>query len=152
MAYRWSYCVEDADTGEEIIVFLRRKKYYIYLRDKYTKRFIKKLDYVEKRVFACMDYTFSKKHPLYIDIVVKTLLKGEHFRHIDDIEDKMITKCFSLCLEFFGRYVEQYLEIVGIEFGSRLTTHTVYPFAKWIVVWHHGDRRRTRKREGELRL
>ena len=41
---------KDADTGDEIIYFVRRGRPYLYLRDAKTKTFIKRLRYVEKRL------------------------------------------------------------------------------------------------------
>jgi len=79
----------DADTGEELLYFVRkyRRRHdaiplgtplpYLYLRDAISKRFIKRLTEMEVRFFAVVDYDeaeASKGHPLYLDAVTKTVL------------------------------------------------------------------------------
>jgi len=150
--------LRDADTGNEIITFKRRGKWYSFLRDATTKRFIKKLNYVEVRVFHVIDYgkdKAKKDNPLYADFMSCTLVAPNEVRKLDKIEDKLSELNERKCNELFGMAVtEKLLEISGIEYGSELTTHTTYRDGKaeWEAIWKHhkGDRPRTQGGEEVL--
>lgn len=149
----------DADTGDEILYFTRRKRPYLYLRDADTKAFIKRLTGVELRYFGVVDYSKERAktgNPLYIDVVVATPLSPEIFEERDTYEVKCMDKADDVTGRNFGGYVvEELLEDAGVEIGSEIRndlkrTETVLRRKKliqvetpkvgwcyWSVVWKH---------------
>ena len=147
---------KDADTGNEILYFVRRGKPYLYLRDAKTKWFIKRLRYVEKRLYMVVDYRkeeAKKGNPLYVDAGIFTQLNPEEFpdrMHIDSSLDHALTQQIR---EMFGEaVVKQLLELAGEEYGSKpeYTTKHEEGKATYLVVWKHKPEQQPRKQEGEL--
>lgn len=160
----------DADTGHELLHFVRRRKHFIYLRDKETKRFIKKLDFMELRYFQVVDYSEEqarKGNPLYIDAVGKSLLSPEtlfetvtelEMCEIEDYErfETLIGKSLERRLvAMFGTFVvDQLLEDAGIEYSSEPSVTQRVTFGKfyYVVVWKHHKEDQPRSLEGEDNL
>lgn len=156
----------DADTGHELLHFVRRKKHYLYLRDKDTKRFIKKLDFMEVRYFQVVDYSEEqarKGNPLYVDAVGKSLLSPDVITELErcEIEDyeeleTLIGKSLERRLvAMFGTFVvDQLVEDAGIEYGSKpsVTQRVTYGKFYYVVVWKHHKEAPPRSEEGEDNL
>jgi hypothetical protein len=148
----------DADTGDEIIYFVRRGKSYLYLRDKVTKRFIARLSSVEIRAFKVVNYSVSeakKGNPLYLDAVVTTNITSEEFRKLDEVEDNLDKATDSVVSRYFGKAVVEYLlELSGFEYGSKSMNPEEYGNAKghYGLVWKHHLADKPRKAEGDTWL
>jgi hypothetical protein len=147
---------KDADTGNEIIYFVRRGKPYLYLRDAKTKIFIKRLRYVEKRLYMVVDYRkeeAKKGNPLYIDAGIFTQLNPEEFPERDKIQSDLDHALTQQIREMFGEaVVEKLLELAGEEYGSKpeyTTKHEAHK-ATYLAVWKHKPEQPPRKQEGEL--
>lgn len=148
----------DADTGEEIIHFVRRKIDVLYLRDAETKRFIKRLEHVELRVFMVVDYNVArarKGNPLYIDAGAYSLLKPSEFPKREIWEYLLEKGLESKVKEEFGRYVaKDLLELAGIEYSSVLKVEEkIEDFAyHHVKVWKHKPEDRGQVSEGTGRI
>jgi len=148
----------DADTGNEIIHFIRYKRHYLYLRDKRLKFFIKRLKYVEKRVFMVVDYSkeqAKKGNPLYVDAGIFTQLKPEEFLERDKIDSKLDYALTQQIKEMFGEaVVKQLLELAGEEYGSKPEYMTKHEEGKatYLIVWKHTTTQKPRTQQGELKL
>jgi len=151
--------VDDADTGDEILWFVRRGRPYLYLRDRSTKRFIRRLIGVELRLFMVVDYSeehAKKGNPLYVDVVVVLPISPETFEEMDAKEKLAESLCAGKVSALFGSYVEnELLDLSGVEYGSdvrnefksteviirrkRLITIEVIKTDRyfWSVVWKH---------------
>jgi len=146
--------VDDADTGNEIMFFYRRGKPYLYLRDAYTKRFIKRLREVEVRVYQVVEYSRElarKGNPLYLDAVGKTIVTVEEIKDLDRVEDRLEIAVYHIVMRYFGKYVAfDLLELRGTEYGSEKTTETYYEDEKftWTLVWKHHPEDRPESEEG----
>ena len=147
---------KDADTGDEIIYFVRRGKPYLYLRDAKTKLFIKRLTYVEKRLYMVVDYSkeeAKKGNPLYVDAGIFTQINPEEFPERDKIDSKLDHALTQQIREMFGEaVVAQLLELAGEEYGSKpeYTTKHEEKKATYLAVWKHKPEESPRKQEGEL--
>jgi hypothetical protein len=147
---------KDADTGDEIIYFVRRGRPYLYLRDARTKWFIKRLHYVEKRLYMVVDYSFEeakKGNPLYIDAGIYTQLNPEEFPERREIDSKMDKALKDKIKELFGEaVVKKLLEPAGEEYGSKpyYTTRHEEGKATYLVVWKHKPEEAPRSKEGEI--
>jgi hypothetical protein len=111
----------DADTGNEIIYFERKGKPYFYLRDKDTKKFIKRLEKIELRFYSEVEYDREharKKNPIYADFVALRPVKPEEFPEIGDVEEDLIDALDFWVGSKFGGVVEL-LEYRGFEYGSK---------------------------------
>jgi hypothetical protein len=146
----------DSDSGNEIIHFVRRGKPYLYLRDAKTKVFIKRLRYVEKRLYMVVDYSYEEAkrgNPLYIDAGIFTQINPEEFPERDKIDSKLDHALTQQIKEMFGEaVVEKLLELAGEEYGSKpeYTTKHEEGKATYLVVWKHKSEQPPRKQEGEL--
>jgi hypothetical protein len=149
---------KDADTGDEIIYFVRRGRPYLYLRDARTKQFIKRLRYVEKRLYMVVDYSYEEAkrgNPLYIDAGIYTQLNPEEFPYRHKIDSKMEKALTDQIKEMFGEaVVEKLLELAGEEYGSKpyYTTRHEEGKATYLVVWKHKPEQAPRNKEGETSL
>jgi hypothetical protein len=147
---------KDADTGDEIIYFVRRGRPYLFLRDAKTKVFIKILRYVEKRLYMVVDYSkeeAAKGNPLYVDAGIFTQLNPEEFPERDRIDSDLDKALTQQIKEMFGEaVVRQLLELAGEEYGSKPEYATKHEEAKatYLVVWKHRPEQPPRKQEGEL--
>ena len=147
---------KDADTGDEIIYFVRRGRPYLYLRDARTKWFIKRLHYVEKRLYMVVDYSYEeakKGNPLYIDAGIYTQLNPEDFPERHRIDSKMEKALKDKIKELFGEaVVKKLLEPAGEEYGSKpyYTTRHEEGRATYLVVWKHKPEQTPRSKEGEI--
>jgi len=134
--------VVDADTGNEIVAFIRKGKCYIYLRHPQTKRFIRKLDKVELRVFKVLDYDV-KAHPVYADFSARWILSCQELLTREKAE-KDIEDAIDLAIQSkFGKYLKDLSEYAGIEYGSRLIGAEGY--TTFDAVWKHRKTARPRK-------
>jgi len=141
--------LRDADTGNEIIGFRRRGKAYLFLRDKDTKRFIRRLALFEVRLFSLIDYSIEearKGNPIYADFELKTLCTPDDYFNLDTIKSKTfetINKCIN---ELFGAYLVQLSEIKGFEYGSKidLSLYRMHYKYKFVAIWKHHQRDRAR--------
>ena len=135
----------DEDTGEECIIFLRRGKPFIFLRDPVTKRFIKKVNYVDVRVTITFEYK-SKKHPLYIEAGGRTTITAGIFEGCKDkecLEAEMDTIWYELSDAIFDALEERFnpairsrAEIEGISFGT-IKKSRMYPECVIRIMWSH---------------
>jgi hypothetical protein len=147
---------KDADTGDEIIYFVRRGKPYLYLRDAKTKRLIKRLRYVEKRLYMVVDYSYEeakKRNPLYIDAGIYTQINPEEFPERHRIDSKIEKALTDQIKEMFSEaVVEKLLELAGEEYGSKpyYTTRHEEGKAVYLVVWKHKPEQTPRSKEGEI--
>lgn len=148
MPYVWI----DADTGNEIIFFYRRGRPYIYLRDRRTKRFIKRLKAIEVRVYTVIDYgkeKAKKANPIYVDNVVITTIKPEDMERLEEIEEELIDKSIEVIMRYFATPIVHYATISGIEYGSRVTKRGEYPKSYYYeIVWKHHKKERGKHRWG----
>jgi hypothetical protein len=148
----------DADTGNEILYFIRRGRPYLYLRNAKTKWFIKRLHYVEKRLYMVVDYSkeeAKKGNPLYIDAGIYTQINPEEFPEKDKIDKDLSKALKGQIKEMFGEaVVKQLLEPAGEEYGSKPYYTTKYEEGKstYLVVWKHKPEQPARKQEGELNI
>ena len=148
----------DADTGNEIIHFIRYHRHYLYLRDKKTKVLIKRLKYVEKRVFMVVDYReerAKKGNPLYIDSGIFAQINPEEFLQRTQIDDKLEKTLEDRVEELFGPVVvKQLLDLAGEEYGSTpaYTSKHEENKATALIVWKHKKTDKPRKDEKEVTL
>lgn len=124
----------DADTGDEIMYFVRRfyRKvdsiplrepiHTLMLRNTETKRFIKRLIGVELRLFMVVDYSeeeAKKGNPLYLDAVGVRAISAEMFPDRESEKQDLESKVSTKVAENFGDYVErELLDTAGEEIGS----------------------------------
>jgi hypothetical protein len=166
--------LDDADTGNEILYFVRlfyrrrdairlkAPRPYLYLRDRDTKRFIKRLDYMEIRLFMVVDYSIeeaSKGNPVYIDAVGKTLVSAKDLHdkegRIEEIEGELEEGVRWHVIENFGDAVEhQLLVLAGVEYGSVPSVEQKYEAGKFygVLVWKHHERDEPRSKKEERKL
>jgi len=148
----------DADTGQEIVHFIRLKKHYLYLRDIETKRFIKRLKTVELRVFMVVDYSVErarKGNPLYIDAVGSSQLKPREFLRRDVWEWVIGRALAHKVAEEFGFYVaHDLLDLAGIEYGSiiKVEERIQDRKARYVKVWKHRPEEAGIVAEGTMEL
>jgi hypothetical protein len=146
----------DADTGNEILYFIRRGRPYLYLRNAKTKWFIKRLHYVEKRLYMVVDYDYEEAkrgNPLYIDAGIFTQINPEEFPERDKIDSKLDHALTQQIKTMFGEVVvKELLLLAGEEYGSKPEYMTKHEEAKatYLVVWKHKPEQPPRKQEGEL--
>ncbi|MBS7270388.1 MAG: hypothetical protein KIH10_16325 [Candidatus Freyarchaeota archaeon] len=150
--------ITDADTGNEVIHFVRRGKHYFYLRDATTKRFIKRLKTIEVRYYMVVDYSKEqarKGNPLYIDAGAYTQIKPEEYPELDQIENKLKKPIENTITKMFGKAVtDKLLEDAGVEYGSKPNYPTQHEQGKATVltVWKHRPEELPRKKEEEATL
>ena len=161
---------DDADTGDEILYFVRRyyrrrdaillrvPRHYLYLRDAQTKRFIRRLRAMELRMFEVVDYDeeqASKGNPLYVDVVTSTYLFAKEVPEVEEWEERLHEKAKEKTRELFGSFVTyQLLDRSGVEYGSRL--RVAFKGKKeeepkiwfWCVVWKHRKEQEPKSEEG----
>jgi len=131
----------DADTGDEIIFFYRRGKPYFYLRDRYTKRFIRRLRRIEVRVFIVIEYSREKarkRNPIYVDLVTKTAVSEQYGEKVDEVREGLIDKGMDILARYFNPMLARQGYISGIEYGSIVETMAEYPRSyQYELVWKH---------------
>lgn len=148
--------LDDADTGEEMIFFFRRRRPYIFLRDRVTKRFIRILRQIEKRYFTVVEYDETrarKGNPIYVDCVLKTILKPEHIPQLTEVEDWMDKLSVEIIRRNFGRYVAyELLDLAGIEYGSTITCEEKYEEGRFYyeIVWKHHPEEKGKRKSGVI--
>lgn len=153
--YKKPLLFADADTGNEIIFFVRTVYRWtdtiplkvplrlIYLRDPKTKRFIKRLYEVEHRLFMVVDYSedeAKKGNPLYVDAVTKTAHDTDTIEHWESYESLLEKGCIKQIIKLFGKHVAyELLDLAGVEYGSKVTTtqKASNDRYEWWVVWMH---------------
>jgi len=134
----------DSDTGEEIIYFVRRGRPVLYLRDRVTKRFIRRLRYVRLSVTMSVDYTVKGKpyRSIYIDARISTDLRPRDFPNRHIIEKELESKLMEIVEFKFNPELAGMMDIVGIDYGSKRCKY-VYPKYVAIIIWerHTGARK-----------
>lgn len=148
---------DDADSGDEILYFIRRGRAYIYLRDAQTKRFIKRLHAMEIRMFEVVNYSEEqarKGNPLYMDAVTSTYLFPSEVGDVENYEEYLHYKAVDKTNEYFGSFVaDQLLDRSGIEYGSELRAEFQGKTEKapkmwfWSLVWKHRKEGKTKSEE-----
>ncbi len=144
----------DADTGEEIVCFVRRGRRVLMLRDRVTKRFIKRLIGVEQRVFMVVDYSKEQArrgNPLYLDAVGVQVLTPDMFVERDRYMEILKNLLSKKVGEYFGGYVvDELLTEAGVEYGSELRHISTADVNLWYwsLVWKHSKEEEARSREG----
>ncbi len=128
----------DADTGDEIVYFIRRGKPVLYLRDRLTKRFIRRLRYVRISVTGSVEYEDRKRpyHNIYIDITVQTDIPPREFPNRYTIATELERRLYEIIDERFGTELADMVQVIGIEFGSKRCYH-VYPRYIAHIAWQH---------------
>jgi hypothetical protein len=150
--------VDDADTGQEILHFIRRGRHFLWLRDKVTRRFIRRLKYVEKRLYMVVEYSVEearKGNPLYIDAVICTQLNPEEFYIREHIIPQLERALRDFVRKYFGSYVvDLLLDVAGEEYGSRPHYKTKYEEHKatCAIVWKHHPEERPKSVEEVVTL
>lgn len=166
--------LDDADTGDQILWFVRRYYRlrdaiplrvpipYLYLRDRDTYWFIKRLDLIEVRLFMVVNYSYEeaqKGNPLYIDAVGKTLVSAKDLLQVEGrievIEAELEEGVRWHVIDLFGDAVEhQLLDLAGTEYGSIPSVEQKYEDGKFygVVVWKHHERDAPRTDKQERRL
>lgn len=132
----------DAETGEEIIIFIRRGKEVGMYRDAITKRFIRGFNGFTIQVALLFSYPMSgakHKNPLYVDVKLATFVGVDEVKNIEDIEKELGREAKDVIQQNFGEYVSDLAEIVGVEHKVEITEE-VYPDYHWYLVWHHYKR------------
>jgi len=166
--------IDDADTGQEILWFMRRGRAYLYLRDATTKAFVKMLIGVELRYFMVVDYDeerAKKGNPLYVDAVGVYALSPDAFPEREGYEEGLKAKVSGKVAQYFGHYVaDDILDEAGLEYGSEVReglTHKVVikrivrgrerlivrvavnpNLWYWVLVWKHHPRDSPMSEEG----
>lgn len=141
----------DADTGEEIIFFIRRKRPFLFLRDRETKRWIAKLEAMEIRMYLVVEYPIEvaeKKNPVYCDAETKTSITPEDIDKADRIETWLMDRCIGAIRVYFNRGVAGLATVSGVEYGSKIDKSSLYPHNYgFTLVWKHhkGDEPRSEK-------
>lgn len=133
----------DAATGYEIIAFVRRGRWYWYLRHPKTKRFIRRIRELSVKVTVTVDYpkeVAKKRNPLYIDLTVATTLR-DHFEPKDVLEaqDKLIDTAHKTIEREFNEGVVNISEVAGIEYFARRITAADFPECKVDLIWWHHE-------------
>jgi len=146
----------DDDTGEEIIIFKRLGKWYIYLRDSATKLFIKMLRWMDIRVMLRMEYPV-KRHPIYIDAIGRTAIRQTYLNEnldkfvtrsdivefVNEVINDLCNEVESFILEKFNKDIADMLKIDGIAFGSE-SYEAFYPDC-YIEVLYSYDKKRIKR-------
>ena len=146
----------DADTGQEVVHFIRAGRHYLFLRDAITKRFIRRLRYVEKRLYMVVEYSkeeAKKGNPLYIDAAIYSQLNAEEFFIRERIVPALERALRLYVARLFGPHVAlRLLEAAGEEYGSRPLYRTRHEEgrATCVVVWKHHPEEPVRRAEEEV--
>jgi hypothetical protein len=138
----------DSDTGNEIIYFIRRKRPYLYLRDKVTKRFIRRLRQMDVRAFFLIDYIGRKANPIYVDAMATKAIVPQDIEYLDKIEDRLMNIAIEGTAKYFGWYVIRVGIESGYEYGSKITISKDVAFK---IVWYHHKGKEPKKREETLK-
>jgi hypothetical protein len=129
----------DAETGEEIISFIRRGVVVTMVRDAVTKRFIRGVRGIVVEVSVLMKYPpdkAKKSNPLYVDVKTSTFVSGEDLSKITDIEHQLENRALDIINEYFGEYVRNMAYKVGSEHKAG-EPENAYPSVGYYVIWHH---------------
>jgi hypothetical protein len=129
----------DADTGEEIISFIRRGKVVTMVRDAVTKRWIRGINGILIEVSVLMKYPPEKArrdNPLYVDIKTSAFVSGDDLPKVTDIEKELGNKGLDIINEYFGEYVRDMAYKAGSEHKAG-EPENVYPKFGYYVIWHH---------------
>jgi len=178
--------VDDEDTGGEIIYFIRRGRPYLYLRgspelymrllEKRIKRrltkkekaelkgrlrgklFIRRLHFVEKRLYMVVDYSIreaKKGNPLYVDAGIYVNFDAENFPEREDAEWKLEDALKNVVRRLFGHVVvSALLEPAGVSYGSEPYYRAMWRERKAVslVVWKHKPEEKPKAVESEETL
>lgn len=129
----------DAETGEEIITFMRRGKVVGMVRDTETKRWIRGFKGFTVQVSLLFDYPKNKArayNPLYIDVKIVTFVGVDEVTKVEDIEQELTKTATNVIHSYFGEFVAELAVIAGAEHKIEMTEE-VYPDFHWYVIWHH---------------
>ena len=138
----------DDDTGEEIVIFERRGKWVIYLREARTKVFIERTGKFTIRAYSHMKYDKNKAKYLELDMYSSTtitedilnqkgfILEEEVKRWLSDIEDALIDGNHDMTIEHFGDYIEEQLSDDGWSYYS-IREDIEYNDVYWKATYKH---------------
>jgi len=134
-----TYRSYDAETGEEIIIFIRRGRPVGMVRDYITKRFIRGFNGFTVQVALLFEYPPTearRDNPLYVDIKLSTFVGVDEVEKTEDIEVALGDAARRKIESTFGEVVSRLAKIVGVEHKVEIT-EDVYPEYHWYLVWHH---------------
>jgi len=137
----------DESSGEEIVVFTRKGKTLAFLRNKITKRFIKRVRGTRVKVIVTFSSQGAKDNPLYVDATGMTTILDTQITDRDDIARRLSFALFDAIQERFGEVVADLVNVVGVEYKITAELPT-YPDADIDVIWAH----KYNKREEKVRL
>ncbi|RLF99546.1 MAG: hypothetical protein DRN49_04220 [Thaumarchaeota archaeon] len=149
MAKRRPEVEVDADTGEEIIYFIRRGRPYLYLRDRVTKLFIRRLRYVRLSITISVEYEVKGKpyRNIYIDARISADLRPRDFPNRHRIEKELEDKLLEIIEFKFNPELAGMAKIEGIEYGSKRCGF-IYPKYIAHIIWERATG--ARKEEYEV--
>lgn len=141
MSVKLPYVVVDDSTGQEIVAFLRRGRPYFYLRDRVTKRFIKRLRKIKVNAIITVDYVPEARpyyHSLYIDNKTSGNLTDQEAMQIRKIEDELAYRATMRITQKFGPAILKYLSNIRFTYESK--TFNLYDFQyEHFTIWAHRD-------------
>jgi hypothetical protein len=134
------HAVVDDDTGLEIIAFKRYGRYYFYLRDPVTKRFIKRIDRVNVKCTVAIDYRSLRRyyHSIYVDTNVKFDVKPENWEYLDRIEEALALHGKEAINRDFGSALLSFMTKPKFSYHSKQLTYSDV-YAHIHMIWHHYD-------------
>jgi len=138
-----SFPLIDASTGYEIIAFMRRGRWYWYLRHPRTKRFVRRIRELTVKITVTVDYReelAKKRNPLYVDMTVATVLR-DSFEPKDllDAETTLIDVAHRELAGNFSTGVPAISEVAGIEYFSYMRYAEYYPEVHVEIIWWHRE-------------
>jgi hypothetical protein len=95
------------------------------------------------------EYPKGKKgNPLYVDVMVATLVPPELLDRIGEVETAIEKNARQIVGAYFGEMVKDRAKIVGYEYkaepetefgipATKVEVTEMYPSAHWYLVWHH---------------
>jgi hypothetical protein len=126
----------DAETGEEIVVFERRGKRIMMVRDAETKRFIRGVKGITISVAIVFESKGRKHNPLYVDVKCETYRPVDEEKSVEEIEKELASAGIEIITSHFGEDVASMAKVAGIEHKSEVIDE-IYPEYHWYLVWHH---------------
>jgi hypothetical protein len=101
--------IPDEETGNELVFFKRRGKWYCFLRDSETKRFIKRMYDIYAYAGGSINYISSDK-PLFVDFFAFSKIEiDEKGKFLETLEEEPM-----ILISGIDSYVDRY-------YGSQLT-------------------------------
>lgn len=155
----------DADTGHELLFFLRRGEVVIMERypadAEFPRRFIKRLHEVTFTVTLTVDsFPGARSNPLYVDFklasiltdtflnrVLEVLVSAQFLISIEDIRNEIhkdvqavLDAGKDIFVENFGQPIKDFIRIGGVEYKAGSAEEAEgweYSNFHWLQIWHH---------------